>query len=139
MTEFFEILSAECAVDDAVVTAHRDRHAMAHGDVIAIIDYWNFRNLADREAETLRRIDDGGKAVDAHTTEIGDGECATLKFLRLHSLVARAMRQIFHQLADLPQRFILRGTNDGRQQPILNRNRNSKIDIGVLHNRVSIE
>src|SRR5207244_11142350 len=110
----FELVWVEFVVDVAVVTAHRVRHAMAYGDLIAIIDYWNFRNLADREDETLRRIDDGGKAVDAHTTEIGDGECATLKFLRLHSLVARAMRQIFHQLADLPQRFILRVTNDGQ-------------------------
>ena len=70
MTEFFEILSAECAVDDAVVTAHRDQHAMADNDLIAIIDDGHFRDLADGENESLRRIDDCTERIDAHPAEI---------------------------------------------------------------------
>src|SRR5260370_42191697 len=89
--QFFQIFGAECTVNYSMVTAHRDRHAMAYDDLIAIIDYWNFRNLADREDKTLRRIDDGGEAVNAPAAKFGDSERAALKFFRLHSLGARAM------------------------------------------------
>src|SRR5260370_23351308 len=112
---------------------------MAYDDLIAIIDYWNFRNLANREDKTLRRIDDGGEAVNAHAAKIGDSERAALKFFRLHSLVARAMREIFHQLADLPQRVALRRANDPRQQSIFKRDRDPRIDIAILYKRLATE
>ena len=115
MAKFLQVLCAEGAVDDAVIAAHRDRHAMADDDLVAIIEYWHFRDPADCKNETLWRIDDGGKTVDPHAAEIRDGERAALKFFRLHSLVARAMGQILHLLANLTQRFILRRANDRRQ------------------------
>src|SRR5439155_19961770 len=98
-----------------MITAHRERHAMARDDLVAIIDHRNFRNLANSENETLRRIYDSGETVDTHTAEVRDGERATLKLLRLHPLVARAMRQILGQLANLTKRFVLRGANDRGQ------------------------
>ena len=40
---------------------------MADDDLIAIIDHRFFNDRADGENESLRRIDDGGKTVDAHS------------------------------------------------------------------------
>ena len=70
VAEFLEILRAEGAIDHAVIAAHPDRHAMADDDLVAIIDDWLFGDRADGENETLRRINDGGKTVDAHAAEI---------------------------------------------------------------------
>ena len=70
MSQFFQILGAQRAVDDAVVAAHRERHAMAHRDLIAIVDDWNFCDLAHGENESLRRINHCGKTVDSHPAEV---------------------------------------------------------------------
>src|SRR5437870_13283229 len=115
MAEFFQIFRTESTVDDTMVAAHRDRHAMADNDLVAIVDHLNCCDPADRENESLRRINDSGKTVDAHATKIRNGECAALKFFRLHPLVACAMRQILGQFADLTQRFVLGSPNDWRQ------------------------
>jgi hypothetical protein len=37
MAKFLQVLCAEGAVDDAVIAAHRYRHAMSDDDLIAII------------------------------------------------------------------------------------------------------
>src|SRR6266487_6373878 len=139
MAKFLQVLCAEGAVDDAVIAAHRDRHAMADDDLVAIIEYWHFRDPADCKNETLRRIDDGGKTVDPHAAEIRDGKCAALKFFRLHSLVARAVSQILREFADFAERFVLRGANHRRQQSIFNRDGDAKIDIRILEDRVAIK
>src|SRR2546427_12537403 len=102
-----------------MIAAHRERHAMANDDLVTIIDHRNFCNPANSENETLRRIYDSGETVDAHAAEIRNGERAALKLLRFHPLVARAMRQILGQLADLAERFDLRSANDRGQQPVL--------------------
>src|SRR5262249_2049857 len=102
-------------------------------------DDGHFVNPAYGEDETLRRINDGGKTVDAHTAEIRDGETPALKFFRLHPLVAGAAGQIFRELANLPGRFVLRSTNYRSQQSIFDRDSNSKIDVRILHNSVAIE
>ena len=70
MTEFLQILRAERAVDHAMVAAHAERHALADDDLVAIINHRNFRDLANGENESLRRIDDRGETVDAHAAEI---------------------------------------------------------------------
>src|SRR6266496_3218867 len=98
MSQFFQILGAQSAVDDTVVTAHRDRHAVADDNSVAIIDYRNLGDLAKGENKPLRRIYDSGETIDAHAA-----------------------------------------ANDWRQQPVFNRHGNSKIDIGILHNRIAIE
>src|SRR5437899_1471538 len=49
------------------------------------------------------------------------------------------MRQVFCELADLAERFVLRSANNGRQESLFNRNRNSKIDVRVLHDRIRVE
>ena len=63
-------IGAKRAVDDAMVAAHRERHAMAHDDLVAIVHYRDLCDPANSENETLRRIDDGGKTVDAHAAKI---------------------------------------------------------------------
>ena len=66
-------------------------------------------------------------------------KCAALKFFRLHPLVARAICQILCHFTDLSKRFVLRRSNHRRQQPIFNRDRDSKIDIRILNDRIVIE
>ena len=56
MAQFFQVFSAEGAIDHAVITAHRERHAMARDDLVAIVHYRDFRDPANSENETLRRI-----------------------------------------------------------------------------------
>ena len=70
MSQFFQILSAKRTIDDAMIAAHRERHAMADDDLVAIIDYRNFRNPANSENETLWRIYYSGETVDSHAAEI---------------------------------------------------------------------
>ena len=122
-----------------MIAAHRDRHAMTGDDLVGGIDDWNFRDLAHSKDETLRWIDNGRKTVDAHAAKIRDGECAALKFLRLHPLVARAAGQVFYQLANFTERFVLRGANHRGQKSIFDCDGNAEIDIGVLHERVAVE
>ena len=57
MAEFLEIFRAECAIDDTMIAAHRDRHAMADDDLVAIVDHRNFGDFADSKDETLWWID----------------------------------------------------------------------------------
>ena len=70
VAELFQIHRAERAVDNSMVAAHPDRHAMTDNDLIAIIDDRHFVNFADGENEALWWINDGGKTVDPHATEI---------------------------------------------------------------------
>jgi len=70
VAEFFQILRAEGTVDDAMVAAHRDRHAMTDDDLIRIVDHRNFGDFADGQNESLRRIDHGAERIDSHSTEI---------------------------------------------------------------------
>ena len=63
MPEFLEIFGAERAVDDAMVAARRDRHAIADDDFDRNRRLPGSFNLAHSENETLRRINDGGAAV----------------------------------------------------------------------------
>src|SRR5438046_3714430 len=111
MAEFFEIDRAERAVDDAMVAAHPDRHAMTDDDLIAVIDDRHFVDFSDGENKALWRINDGGKAVDPHAAEIRHRKTPSLKFLWFHSLVAGAIGQVLGQLTDFPQRFVLRSAN----------------------------
>jgi len=47
VAEFFKILGAEGAVDDAMVAAHADAHAMADNNLIAIIHNGSFSDCTD--------------------------------------------------------------------------------------------
>jgi hypothetical protein len=47
VAQFFQILGAERAVDDAVVSAHCKRHSMTDDNLVAIVDYRKFRNPAN--------------------------------------------------------------------------------------------
>src|SRR5207237_10824068 len=102
-----------------MVAAHPDRHAMTDDDLIAVIDDWHFVDFADGENKDLWRINDGGKTVDPHTAEIRYRKTSALKFFRFHSLVPGALGQVLGQLADFPQRFVLRSSAYRRQQPIV--------------------
>ncbi len=139
MPQLLQIFRAERAVDHAMIAAHRDRHAMAHADLVAIVDHGPLRDRADGEDETLRRIDDGGKRIDPVAAQIRNRKGSALEFLRLHPLVPRAAREVFHRFADFAERLALRGANHGRDQAILDRDRDREIDILILHDRVVIE
>ena len=70
MSQFLQIFGAERAVDDAMVAAHRDGHAMADHHLIAVVNDWDFCDLAHGENEALGRINDSRETVDAHSAEI---------------------------------------------------------------------
>ena len=70
VAEFFQVLSAERAIDDAMIAAHSDRHAMADHDLVAVVDYRRFCDPPDRKDEALGRIDHRGKTVDSHPAKI---------------------------------------------------------------------
>ena len=53
-----------------MIATHRNRHALADHDLVAIVDYWSFCDLADGENETLWRVYYCGETVDAHAAEI---------------------------------------------------------------------
>src|SRR5437868_456316 len=70
VAELFEIDRAERAVDNPMVAAHPDRHAMTDNDLITMIDDRHFIDFADGENEALWWINDGGKTDDPDATEI---------------------------------------------------------------------
>ena len=70
MPEFFKVPGAECAIDDAVVAAHRNRHPVTDHNLVAIVDDRNFCDFTNGENKSLRRINDSGETVDAHAAEI---------------------------------------------------------------------
>lgn len=70
VAELFEVLGAEGAIDDAVIAAHGDRHTVADDDLVTIVNYRNFVYLPYCKNESLRWIDYGRKAIDAHAAEI---------------------------------------------------------------------
>ena len=43
----------------AVLAAHRERHPVAHDDLVAVVHYGDVCDPANGENESLRRIDDG--------------------------------------------------------------------------------
>src|ERR1700736_1894251 len=110
-----------------MIAAHPNRHAMTNNDLIAFIDDWHLADLADSKNEALWWINDGGKTVNSHSAEVRHRKTSSLKLFRLHSFVAHAAGQVLRQLADLPQRFVLRRANHRREQSVLNRNGNAKI------------
>src|SRR5438270_11862767 len=70
VAELFEIDRAERAVDNPMVAAHPDRHAMTDNDLIAIIDYRYFVDFAEGENEAVWWINYVVKTVEPHATEI---------------------------------------------------------------------
>jgi hypothetical protein len=68
--QFLEIFGAKRAVDDAMIAAHRDRHAMADHYLIAVVDNWDLCDSAYGENKALGWINDSRKAVDAHAAKI---------------------------------------------------------------------
>src|SRR5438034_787328 len=105
---------------------------MSDHDLVAVIDHWLFCDRANGQNKTLRRVNDRGKAVDAHAAKIGNSEIPTLKFLRFHSLVAGAVSEVLRHFAELLKRFILGGTNHRSEQSIGNGDGDSKVDVGKL-------
>lgn len=54
MPKLFEVFSIESAIDDAMVAAHHERHAMANDDLIAIIGQPHFCDFSDGQNDTER-------------------------------------------------------------------------------------
>src|SRR3954462_13126894 len=111
-----------------MIAAHRDRHPLADEHVVAIIDDRRFADAADSENKSLWRINDRTEGVDAEAAEIRNGEIAALKFLRLHPLVACAMRKVFDRFADFAQRLLLRFSHNRRDEPVLERDCDTNVD-----------
>ncbi len=57
-------------IDDAVVAAEADPHALADDDLALVIDDRGFADAADGDDGGLRWIDDSGELVDAEGSEI---------------------------------------------------------------------
>src|SRR5438046_9229167 len=120
-----------------MVAAHPDRHAMTDDDLIAVIDDRHFVDFSDGENKALWRINDGGKTVDPHAAEIRHRKTSALKFFRFHSLVPSAVGKLLDQLADFPQRFVLRSADHLRQQPIFNRDGEATIIVSIWHDGIA--
>ena len=112
---------------------------MTDDDLIAVIDDRHFVDFSDGENKALWRINNGGKTVDPHAAEIRHRKTSALKFFRFHSLVPGAVGQVLGQLADFPQRFVLRSADYRRQQSIFNRDGEAKINVRILHDGIVIE
>src|ERR671912_297117 len=76
------------AIDDAMVTTHRDTQPATYHD-IATDDHRFWLNAADREDAALRRIDDRREVIDAEHAEIRDGECGPRVLFRLEFPLTR--------------------------------------------------
>src|SRR5215218_2721324 len=88
-----EELRAHRAVDDAVIAAHRDAHAVAH-DGLAIHDDELLLARADREDARLGWVDDRGELVDAEHAEVAHRERRAGELLGLESPLAGPLSEL---------------------------------------------
>ena len=58
---------------------------------------------ADGQDARLGRVDDGGEVVDAHHTQVRNGESAPYELVRLKFPFAGPPRQLFHVFRNLGQ------------------------------------
>src|SRR5688572_13863143 len=93
-------LRADGAVDDAVIAAHRDAHAIAH-DRLAVDDDELLLTRADGEDAGLGGIDDRGELVDAEHAKVAHREGGAGELLGLELPLARALGELLRVARDL--------------------------------------
>src|SRR5689334_13674868 len=104
------------AIHRAMVAAHRDAHARAHGE--RTIDYHgHVGHRTDGEDRDLRRIDDRRELVDPEHAEIRDGRGRARVFLRRELALTRALRELAGLARDLADALAIRIGDDRRDQP----------------------
>src|SRR5436190_21324887 len=96
LTELREVGGADGAVDDTVIAAEADPHALASNDGALVAHDGDVANAANAEDSGLRRIDDGGELVHAIGAEIADGNRAARELVGAEFLVLRAGGEVFH-------------------------------------------
>src|SRR5260370_18226 len=110
-----QVLRAHRAVDHAMIDRQGAAHHVAHDHLALARDRPHLAH-ADRQDHRLRRIDDGGKAVDAKHAEIGDSESAALKLVEPELADLGAGREVLHLPGDLPQALQVGIAHDRRDQ-----------------------
>src|SRR5437879_4564433 len=78
---------AGCAIDDAVIAAHRQTQAPPHHDAIGIRDGLG-DDAADRDDAGLRRVDHRGELIDVEHAEVRNAERGARVFLGFQAAVA---------------------------------------------------
>src|SRR4026207_420569 len=96
-----EVLRADGPIDYAMIATHADPHAVSRNDFPISVHDRRFFRCADGKSRGLGRIDNGVKSVDAVGAEIGDGDRATLEFIRRKFLAARAGSEVLYGNAQL--------------------------------------
>ncbi len=74
---------------------------------------------ADGEYARLRRVDDGGKALDAKHAEVRDGERPALELLRLELALPRLGREALHVRGDGAEALVVGAKDYRRDQPVV--------------------
>src|SRR4051812_37831541 len=139
LAQLGEVLRADGAIDDAVIRAQPDGHALADDDLVLRVDDRFFHDRADGDDEGLRRVNDRGEALDAVAAEVRDGDRAAGVFVGLELLGAGTAGEVLDRFADLAERFLLRVADDRRDEAFLDGDGNAEIDAAVLDDRVTGE
>jgi len=94
LENLFEGLKKLCpdrAVDDAMVTRHRDTHHLVNFN-FTVPRHRSFIHRADGEDRRLRRIDHGSELIDTEHSQIADREGRAQILFRFQLPVPRAAR-----------------------------------------------
>ncbi len=84
------------AIDNSMIAAQRDCHALADDNLILRIHDGFLHNRAHRQNRRLRWIDDGEELLNAIRAQIRDGNRASLIFFWLELLIPRALGEVLH-------------------------------------------
>ena len=125
---------SNCAVDNAVVSAEADAHALADDDVVIFVDDGLFEGAADGEDAGIGVVDDAVKAVDSVHAEVGDGEGGAAHFSRCELFGASFVNEFAGFTADGDEVFFLGIPDDGCDEAILKGYAKGEVDCAVLVN-----
>src|SRR6478752_9091659 len=106
-----EELRADRAIDDAVVAAHRDAHAVADHR-LAVHDDELLLARPDGEDARLGRVDDRGELIDAEHAEVAHRERRAGELLGAELPLARALGELLRFARDLAHALAVRVPDD---------------------------
>ena len=116
-----------------MVARQSQRDTLLHAELSAIQHLWHGTGCADGEDGGLRRIDDGTEFLDAIHAEIGDGERATLIFVRGEATALCLCCQRFAGGAQVAQAQPLALLDDRSDQTFGQGDGESEVDRVVLN------
>src|SRR6516164_10353981 len=115
-----------------MIAAHPENKPLPGYNLTGLVHDRFLNDRTDRNDNGLRRINNSKELFNTVSAQVGNRNRATLVFFRFKLFGPRPCRQILDLCADLAQAFVLSRPDNGRNEPLLYRNRASELYVRVL-------